>query len=127
MSLLKTKPLWAPTAVATNLGWQDPVTKEVYVSIRNLATRLSVEHAKNVDAPVVEVLEPKNADLVVTPIDEKEEKMIDTQKTIEEVKVPAKRGPKPKVKVNEVVEQPEGVQVIGEVVEQPEGVQVIGE
>jgi len=143
MSLLKTKPIWAPSAVATSLGWQDPVTKEVFVSIRGLDARLAAEHAKSAPAPVVEVAEPVNPDLVypgggyLPPVVSQEsiveekvnEVIIEKQETPEvvQVKVPAKRGPKPKVKVNEVVEQPAGLQVIGEVVEEQFLGQVIGE
>lgn len=143
MSLLKTKPLWAQNAVATKFGWQDPVTKEVYVSIRGLDERLAAEQAINVEAPVVEVKEPMNPDFVapvevaaepvevvevveVVEIVEKKEIVMQETAPEVEVKVPAKRGRKPKA-LNEVVEQPAGLQVIGEVVEQPEGVQIIGE
>lgn len=137
MSLLKTKPLWAQNAVATKFGWQDPVTKEVYVSIRGLDERLAAEQAINVEAPVVEVKEPVNPDFVapvevvaepveVVEIVEKKEIVMQETAPEVEVKVPAKRGRKPKA-LNEVVEQPTGLQVIGEVVEQPEGVQIIGE
>ena len=137
MSLLKTKPLWAQNAVATKFGWQDPVTKEVYVSIRGLDERLAAEQAINVEAPVVEVKEPVNPDFVapvevaaepveVVEIVEKKEIVMQETAPEVEVKVPAKRGRKPKA-LNEVVEQPAGLQVIGEVVEQPEGVQIIGE
>ena len=121
MSLMKTKPLWAPSAVATSLGWQDPVTKEVFVSIRGLDVRLAAEHAKTAEAPVVEVKEPVVADYVVVEdtvvIKEKVEEVITEKQEFTpavEVKVPAKRGPKPKQKLNEVVEQPAGLQVIGE-------------
>jgi hypothetical protein len=133
MSLLKTKPLWAPTAVATSLGWQDPVTKEVYVSIRGLDARLAAEFAKEAQAPVIEIKEPVVADFVantdVVVIKEKVEEVITENQEIKavEIKVGAKRGPKPKQKLDEVVEQPVGLQVIGEVVEQPVGLQVIGE
>lgn len=134
MSLMKTKPRWAPTAVATSLGWQDPVTKEVYVSIRRLDQRLAAEHAMAVDVPVVDVKEPVLADYVAVEdtvvIKEKVEEVITEKQEFTpavEVKVPAKRGPKPKQKLNEVVEQPAGLQVIGEVVEQPAGLQIIGE
>jgi hypothetical protein len=137
MSLLKTKPLWAQNAVATKFGWQDPVTKEVYVSIRGLDERLAAEQAINVEAPVVEVKKPMNPDFVapvevaaepveVVEIVEKKEIVMQETAPEVEVKVPAKRGRKPKA-LNEVVEQPAGLQVIGEVVEQPEGVQIIGE
>jgi hypothetical protein len=137
MSLLKTKPLWAQNAVATKFGWQDPVTKEVYVSIRGLDERLAAEQAINVEAPVVEVKEPMNPDFVapvevaakpveVVEIVEKKEIVMQETAPEVEIKVPAKRGRKPKA-LNEVVEQPAGLQVIGEVVEQPEGVQIIGE
>jgi len=27
----QTAPFWCPNAVATKLGWQDPITNEVYV------------------------------------------------------------------------------------------------
>lgn len=43
MSLMKTKPKWAPTAVPTSRGWSDPKTNEVYVAIGNLKSLLEAE------------------------------------------------------------------------------------
>jgi hypothetical protein len=33
----QTAPFWCPNAVATKLGWQDPITNEVYVCDTTLA------------------------------------------------------------------------------------------
>lgn len=53
MSLLKTKPSYAPDCVATESGWTNPVTGEVLVAIGNLKAKLKAEKAAEKKAPVV--------------------------------------------------------------------------
>jgi hypothetical protein len=50
MSLLKTKPNYAPNCVATERGWTNPVTGEVLVAIGMLKTKLELENP----TPVIE-------------------------------------------------------------------------
>ena len=55
MSLLKTKPRWCPTAIATNQGWVNPVSKELLVAIGNLKAMLDAEVATVAEAVTVQV------------------------------------------------------------------------
>lgn len=103
--LLKTKPSWFPTAIATDRGWENPKTGEVLIAIGRLKTILGD-------------VAPSQEKVNVTPTKEK--------------KVKEPKVPKDKKVIAEVVEQPKDVQVIGEVVEDIAGiadkdVQVIGE
>lgn len=138
MSLLNTKPKWAPQAIATNRGWTDPVTGEVYVSIGNLLSKLEAAGSapvKSVEAELAEGLSqpavveaPEVAKVVESPKEDVKVQVSETTQVTETSDAPKRRGRPPKTQqTNEVVEQPAGVQVIGEVVEQPAGVQVIGE
>jgi hypothetical protein len=129
MSLMKTFPIWAPTAIATEQGWCDPRTKEVYVSLRGLKSRLEAEGTKPVAAPVVKYEEPVVVETAPVVIEEKPTEIkeeVKMEQTVEEVKV--KRPYNKKVRqVNEAVEEPTGVQIIGEVVEYKIDQPVIGE
>ncbi len=141
MSLLNTKPRWAPTAIATPRGWQDPVTNEVYIAISQLDKLLVLEAeklaAKTAIKPVI--IEPAVASIATeivpaapvptTIIEEIKENIVTLSTTpttqVEEVKV--KRPYTKKVKVDEVVETPKSAQIIGEVVEHALDSKVIGE
>lgn len=92
MSLLKTKPSYAPNCVATERGWTNPVTGEVLVAIGMLKTKLEAENPTPV-APV-EVVERK----------------VFTKETLK------KSLKKNQVLLGEVVEMPvvDGAEVIGE-------------
>lgn len=95
MSLLKTKPSYAPNCVATERGWTNPVTGEVLVAIGMLKTKLELENPTPVVAPVVaEVVERK----------------VFTKETLK------KSLKKNQVLLGEVVEMPvvDGAEVIGE-------------
>lgn len=91
MSLLKTKPRWAPNSVATNLGWSDPVTGEVYVAIGNLKTLLEKE--------------VPSEELIPEPAPRKREQ-----------KMEKKQAPKQQNEVKQVALK-ESQQLLGEVVE----------
>ena len=54
MSILNTKPVWAPGAIATAGGWKDPVTNELYVSVKNLVGLLEAE---GIDASTLEPIQ----------------------------------------------------------------------
>lgn len=105
MSLLKTKPRWAPTAIATDRGWVHPNTGEVFVAIGNLKTKLEAE--QNIIGKEPEVI------------------IMDEVKT-EVTKEKRTYNKKPKV-IGEVVEQPKDVKIIGEVVEYDLETPVVGE
>lgn len=96
MSLLKTKPSYAPNCVATERGWTNPVTGEVLVAIGMLKTKLEAENPTPV-APVEVVAE------VV-------ERKVFTKETLK------KSLKKNQVLLGEVVEMPvvDGAEVIGE-------------
>jgi len=102
MSLLKTKPHYCKDAVATELGWINPITKELLVSVRNLKSKLKIE----------------------TRILNKAKKMENN----EEPKVRKEYTRKPKV-IGEVTESklPQGMQLLGEVVEYDLEKPVLGE
>jgi hypothetical protein len=55
MSLLKTKPSYCPTAVATSRGWVNPATGEVLVAIGNLDKMLAAEAPVQVSAHVLNI------------------------------------------------------------------------
>ena len=127
MSLLKTKPHYCPTAVATESGWVNPATNELLVSVGGLKSKLaaledSIKSTKIVEAePVVEIVA---VPVAVEPI--KEEIVMNE---VVEVKTRKPYAPrKPKV-VGEVVDSklPEGQQLIGEVVEYQLDTSVVGE
>lgn len=96
MSLLKTKPSYAPNCVATERGWTNPVTGEVLVAIGMLKTKLEAENP-TAAAPVEVVAE------VV-------ERKVFTKETLK------KSLKKNQVLLGEVVEMPvvDGAEVIGE-------------
>lgn len=110
MSLLKTKPRWAPTAVATNRGWQDPVTGEVYVAIGNLKTLLE-EQGLSEEAPKKERKKREKKQV--------EQKVEDTMA----VETPTKEVV---AETTEVVLKKDQ-KIIGEVVEQDPSAEVLGE
>lgn len=93
MSLLKTKPSYAPNCVATERGWTNPVTGEVLVAIGMLKTKLEAENPTPVEV-VAEVVERK----------------VFTKETLK------KSLKKNQVLLGEVVEMPlvDGTEVIGE-------------
>ena len=100
MSLLKTKPHYCKDAIATEMGWVNPVTKELLVSVRNLKSKLKIE----------------------TRILNKAKKMENN----EQPRVRKEYAPrKPKI-LGEVVEKPK-MQLLGEVVEYDLEKPVLGE
>lgn len=115
MSLLKTKPHYFPTAIATESGWINPVTKELLVSVGGLKSKLALELGEVVVEPVV-------AKIV---IETEKEIVMEVEK---EVKPRKEYTKKPKV-IGEVTEAkvPTGQQLIGEVVEYKLDQTVIGE
>lgn len=138
MSLENTKPRWAPQSIATERGWVDPKTGEVYVAIGNLKSRLeAASKAKSgyvVVNDVVEVVEETSIVEVVDTEPVKEEVVEVKEIVVDEIekvieKEVKRRGRPAKTQVNEVVEQPlaEGQRVIGEVVENPLDKQILGE
>lgn len=110
MSLLNTKPRWAPNAIPSNRGWIDSVTGEVLVAIGNLEYKLSLENHVITQEPIIEVKE------------------VIMNEQIQEQKVKRVYNKKPKV-IGEVTEQqiPAGRQLIGEVVEYNLDTKVIAE
>lgn len=132
MSLMKTFPVWAPTAIATEHGWCDPRTKEVYVSIKKLKSRLDAESKPVVAAkaePVsvlAEVQETPEVKLEEAVIVETPKEEIKMEEISEENKSKRPYNKKPKV-IGEAVEEPKGVKILGEVVEYNVEKQVIGE
>lgn len=138
MSLLQTKPRWAPHSIATERGWTDPRSGEVYVSIKQLASRLAAEAAKT--APVQSTEETIQEGLRQEPqVEQVQEPVIETAVTIEEevkmeetkveeVKQETKRRGRPAKSqvITEVVEYPADTKIIGEVVETTAG-QIIAE
>lgn len=134
MSLLNTKPRWAPQSIATERGWTDPVTGEVYVSIKQLATRLAasavVQTAEEAiqeglkQEPQVEI-KTEETQAPSDPVEIKEEVKMEASQ--EEVKQEPKRRGRPAKVITEVVEYPADTKIIGEVVEAPEGKQIIAE
>lgn len=139
MSILKTKPSWAPNAVATDRGWQDPITGEVYIAIGNLTKIIAAENQKTSEATnslKANTEIPRSVDIAVevvkeTPSEytkENEEIMNSTEAPkVTEERVKRTYNKKPKVQVNEQVEQPANVQILGEVVEYSADMKVIGE
>jgi len=145
MSLMKTKPSWVPNVIATDRGWVDPVSGEVYVAIGNLAKLLANEAdaveqakvAKSIEDELAEALKQKPAEYTVPehlkeqvrrddePTKEETPMIIETPQT-EELKQKRAYNKKPKV-IGEVVEQPKDVKIIGEVVEYNVDTKVIGE
>lgn len=111
MSLMKTKPSWAPTAIATDRGWVHPISGEVFVAIGNLKLKLEAEN-KTTAVELENVVKP-----------EVKEVIMDTQEVNKEKR---QYNKKPKV-IGEVVEQPKDVKIIGEVVEYDLETPVIGE
>ena len=128
MSLMKTFPIWAPTAIATEQGWCDPRTKEVYVSIRGLKTRLEAEGSEPVAVAEVKYVAPvvETTPVVIEEVPTVIEEEVKMEQIVEEVKVKRTYNKKPRA-VNEAVEEPSGVQIIGEVVEYKIDQPVIGE
>ena len=72
MSLLNTKPRYFPTAIATESGWINPVTKELLVSVGGLKSKLALEEAASVVVAVVVTAEPT----VVVPVVAKVEPVV---------------------------------------------------
>jgi hypothetical protein len=105
MSLMNTRPRYCPTAVATESGWMNPVTKELLVSVGGLKSKLAIEEAAKVVAiKVADVIQPIEEIKMENPV---------------EVKVRKQYAPrKPKV-IGEVTESqvPDNMQLLGEVVE----------
>jgi len=140
MSLLNTKPRYFPTAIATESGWINPITKELLVSVGGLKSKLELEESLNsittpmvvVSVSAVELV--STPDLVIVPADKTEEKIEITEEiimneTTTETKSRKQYAPrKPKV-IGEVTEVnlPVGKQLIGEVVEYNLDSPVIGE
>ena len=114
MSLLKTKPNYAPNCVATASGWTNPVTGEVLVAIGNLKVKLKEEKAEKAALAAAEkklaaVQTEKKAAVVVAPPVVVKNKVL--------VKENFKKSPeKGQVLIGEVVEFPivDGAVVIGE-------------
>lgn len=97
MSLLKTKPSWAPNAIPTNRGWTDPVTNEVYVAIGNLKQKLEEELPKVL--PIEEIVnEPAPTKVKATKVKKEDDK-------------------KKKLDEQTIVKVAESQQLLGEVVE----------
>lgn len=127
MSLLTTKPRYAPNCVATERGWCDPKTGEVLVSIGNLKSKLEAESPKMKET--FEKIISKVIEVVVEPTPEKiiEKEIVMQPETPVEVKQRKQYAPrKPKV-IGEVVEQPIAPKIIAEVVEYDLDTKVIGE
>lgn len=121
MSLLKTKPSYAPNAVATDRGWTNPVTGEVLVAIGMLKTKLKAEQAKIVGV---------TADVVI--IDELKEEVVVKEVEVKKINEPKKEivmePVEKKVKPVKVRKEYTKKQIIGEVVEHVEvQKQIIGE
>jgi hypothetical protein len=121
MSILNTKPRYFPSAVATESGWINPVTKELLVSVGGLKSRLEKEFPTIV-VKVPPVVAP-TPEPVITPV--KEEPIV----IIEEPKQRKPYAPrKPKI-IGEIVEPQlaPGTAIIGEVVEYDLDTTVLGE
>lgn len=130
MSLLKTKPHYFPTAIATESGWINPVTKELLVSVGGLKSKLALEEAMIPVIAPVPVVEAKIAEVatIPEPIIETKEPIV-MNETTPEVKTRKPYAPrKPKV-IGEATENKlnENQQLIGEVVEYNLDNKVIGE
>jgi hypothetical protein len=125
MSLLKTKPAYAPNAVATDRGWTNPVTGEVLIAIGMLKTKLDAEQVKIVGATADVVIVDEVAPVVKEVKEVKVEEIIEPEKeivmepVITEVKpVKVRKEYTKKQIIGEVVEHVEvQKQIIGEVVE----------
>jgi hypothetical protein len=89
MSLLKTKPPYAPNAVATDRGWTNPVTGEVLIAIGMLKTKLETEQVKIVGATANVVIVDEVATVVEVEKINEPEKEIVMEPVVKEIK-PAK-------------------------------------
>lgn len=127
MSILKTKPRWAPTAVATKYGWQDPVTREIYVSIGGLDAMIEAENVSKEDTTVAkeDTVSTETVEQVQTNQSEEIMNTPENKPKVEEQRT--KRTYIKKPKMYEQTQEPVGVQIIGEVVEHDLDKQVIGE
>lgn len=135
MSILKTKPRWAPTAVATKYGWQDPVTREIYVSIGGLDAMIEAENAVSVES--VNVAKEDTTVAIENTVSVEAVEQVQTNQNEEIMNTPenkpkveeqrTKRTYIKKPKMYEQTQEPVGVQIIGEVVEHDLDKQVIGE
>jgi hypothetical protein len=96
MSLMRTKPHWCPSAIATNQGWVNPKSGELLVAIGGLARQLEAEQ------PVVPVSPVQTVSVVDTVVVAPVEEKIETHSIVKETKVK-----KPK----------KGQQIVAEVVE----------
>lgn len=89
---LFTPPVYAPNAVATNLGWVNPVTGELLVSVKDLKDRIEKFNNSVQRDPLY--VEPKN-DAALVPA-------IEVSITVEE---PTEETPKEVVQESETVEE----------------------
>lgn len=99
MSLLSTKPRWFSDAIPSNLGWINPKTNEVLVSIGNLKSKLEAE----------QLIIKK--DIPMEPVQVEQVSVVNQES---EVKQKRQYNKKPKL-IGEVVESKQ--QIIGEVTE----------
>jgi hypothetical protein len=143
MSLLKTKPHYFPTAIATESGWCNPITGEVLVSVGRLKSKLEAEGVIATE-PVVtaKIIESEDQPIITTPevvvepiaavVEPVLEPVVEQPKEIimEEVKpVKVRKEYTRKIKVTEQTEKsvPADQKLIGEVVEHDLDKPVIGE
>jgi hypothetical protein len=133
MSLFNTKPRYFPTAIATESGWINPITKEVLVSVGGLKSKLEAE-AKLIKPTVIEAVPESIVDVLIPVIEEPEvvepiKEEIVMNEEIVDVKTRKPYAPrKPKV-IGEVTNSdvPAGTQLIAEVVEYDLDTSIVGE
>jgi hypothetical protein len=115
MSILNTKPTYFPSAIATESGWVNPITKELLVSVGGLKSKIAAEEAAKLPQPVTEKIE------TVQPTEE----VIMIQEPVKQIRKEYTK--KPKV-IGEVVQESlETKQIIGEVVEHQLDKEIIAE
>jgi hypothetical protein len=135
MSLLLTKPRYFPTAIATESGWINPITKELLVSVGGLKSKLAAEakylsekySAEALSKPAVDIPVPETISTrrEAEPVVEQPKEVI-----MEETKpVKVRKEYTKKIKVVEQTEKavPADQKLLGEVVEHDLDKPVIGE
>ena len=89
-----TPPKWAPHAIATDRGWQDPKTGELYVSLRGLKTLIEKNTprvALEIEPTIETTVENTFVDITVTPTPKVDTEVVAGEEASVSIEDPLKR------------------------------------
>ena len=90
-----TPPKWAPHAIATDRGWEDPKTGEIYISLRGLKTLIeqkTLSVALEIEPPIETPVENTFVDIIVSPTPKVDTEVAAGEEVSVSIEEPVKRS-----------------------------------